>query len=161
MIDLNEKLKRVLEDLELAIEQKKARIDVGVLPVVSGYRRQLQQLFQNLIANALKYSKPGVPPEITITARTISGREAGFALNHELHRNFHLIAVRDNGIGFEQSDAERIFHVFTRLHANTEYWGTGVGLSIVCKVAENHGGHVAAESTPGNGALFKVYLPQG
>jgi signal transduction histidine kinase len=72
---------------------------------------------------------------------------------------YHLIEVKDNGIGFEQKDANRIFNLFTRLHGNSEYRGTGVGLSIVSKVAENHGGFVMAEGKPGEGATFKVLLP--
>jgi signal transduction histidine kinase len=72
---------------------------------------------------------------------------------------YHLVSVSDNGIGFEQEDAERIFNVFTRLHGNAEYKGTGVGLSIVRKVAENHGGFIWAESQQGKGATFNVLLP--
>jgi signal transduction histidine kinase len=72
---------------------------------------------------------------------------------------YHLIEVRDNGIGFEQADAERIFNVFTRLHGNAEYRGTGVGLSIAQKIVENHGGYIWAQSKPGEGATFSVLLP--
>ncbi|WP_162944607.1 ATP-binding protein [Flavisolibacter nicotianae] len=148
-LDLGKKLNRVLEDLELDIQQRQATVVVGSLPQVQGYQRQLQQLFQNLVANSLKYSRPGVPPEIHISATTT--REGGHL--------YHLIEVRDNGIGFEQVYAEKIFHLFTRLHGRSEYSGTGIGLSIVKKVVENHGGMIRAESTPGEGTIFKLYLP--
>lgn len=159
-IDLNQKVRMVLSDLELEVQQKGARVGVGALPVVKGNRRQLQQLFQNLISNALKYNKPGVVPEINITAKQVKGSDARPDLPGETaQKRYHLIEVRDNGIGFEQKDADRIFNIFTRLHGNAEYRGTGVGLSIVRKVAENHNGYVWAESTPGEGATFKVLLP--
>ena len=77
----------------------------------------------------------------------------------EGEKKYHLIQVQDNGIGFEKKDAERIFHVFTRLHGNKEYSGTGVGLSIVQRIVENHFGYIWAESTPGKGATFFVLLP--
>lgn len=159
-VDLNQKVERVLEDLELQIDEKNAIIEVGKLPVITGYRRQLQQLFQNLIGNALKYGKPGVPPEITITSRQVHGKDTGEDITGEAaDKDYHLIEVRDKGIGFEQKYAEKIFNVFTRLHGNAEYRGTGVGLSIVRKVMENHNGFVRAESIPDEGAVFKVYFP--
>ena len=159
-VDLNEKLNKVLEDLELDIQQKKATITPGKLPVVKGYRRQLQQLFQNLIGNALKYCKPGVAPEITITSDIVTGRRIGVQLGDgDLDKKYYRIEVKDNGIGFEQKESERIFQMFQRLHGNTEYRGTGVGLSIAQKVAENHNGKIVAEGEPGKGASFKVYLP--
>jgi light-regulated signal transduction histidine kinase (bacteriophytochrome) len=159
-IDLNNKLKLVLTDLELLVKEKKARIKAGRLPTVKGYRRQLQQLFQNLISNSLKYSKPDTPPEITIRAKKVKGSHSGMELPaHLLRKNFHLIEITDNGIGFDQSDAERIFNVFTRLHGNYEYSGTGVGLSIVHKVVENHNGYITAFGKPGKGATFKILLP--
>ena len=80
-------------------------------------------------------------------------------LRNNQKKNFCVIEVADNGIGFDQRDADRIFSVFTRLHANLEYKGTGVGLSIVRKVIENHDGYVTAFSKPGEGALFKIYIP--
>lgn len=159
-IDLNKKVQEVLHDLELEIEQKGARITVGVLPVIRGQRRQLQQLFQNLIGNALKYSKPGEAPEVEISSRVVVGNETGLSLTPEQEgRRYHLLAVKDNGIGFAGEDAERIFQVFTRLHGNAEYRGSGVGLAIVQRVVQNHQGFIWAESDLGKGATFKVLLP--
>jgi light-regulated signal transduction histidine kinase (bacteriophytochrome) len=159
-VDLNQKVKNVLEDLELNIQEKGAILHVAPLPVIQGHRRQLQQLFQNLIGNALKYAKPGEPPEIHITSQQVQGRATSLPLKGvTADKWYHLIQVRDNGIGFEQSDAERIFNVFTRLHGNAEYRGTGVGLSIAKKVIDNHHGYIWAESEPGAGATFRVLLP--
>jgi signal transduction histidine kinase len=109
----------------------------------------LQQLFQNLISNALKYSRADVPPVIKIAAQEVQ----------KTGRQYHLICVEDNGIGFAQEYAEKIFQMFTRLHGKAEYRGTGVGLSIVKKVVENHNGFVEAESVVNEGAVFKIYLP--
>ena len=154
-VNLNTKLNLVLEDLELDIQEKKAIIHSAHLPVISGYRRQLQQLFHNLITNALKYSKEGEIPRIDITAGIVTGKEAGSSGEEK----YHLIEFRDNGIGFEQEYAEKIFHMFTRLHGKNEYSGTGVGLSIAKKVVENHNGYLNAESSPDKGAVFRIYLP--
>ena len=159
-IDLNKKVQLVLEDLEVEVQQKAANINVSPLPKVEANRRQMQQMFQNLITNALKYSKPDVRPEIQITSREVVGKEAKPNLAAEAaNKKYHLIQVKDNGIGFEQDDAERIFNVFTRLHGNAEYRGSGVGLSIVRKVVENHHGYVWAESALGKGATFNILLP--
>ena len=158
-IDLNEKVRKVLGDLELMVAQTEARIEVGPLPTVKGFRRQLQQLFQNLISNALKYRKPGVSPVISLTSRMVRGRDYSFARAEDLDRPFHLIEVQDNGIGFEQANADRIFQMFQRLHGNKEYAGTGVGLAIAKKVVENHNGYLWAEGNPGQGATFRMLLP--
>jgi light-regulated signal transduction histidine kinase (bacteriophytochrome) len=157
-VDLEQKLSKVLEDLELDIQEKNAIISIGALPKVKGYRRQLQQLFQNLVGNALKYSKPGVAPLITVQASIVPGDEPSIGQNGS-RTKYHLIEVTDNGIGFDPAESERIFQMFQRLHGNAEYRGTGVGLSIVKKVAENHNGKIEAEGRPGEGAIFKVYLP--
>jgi PAS domain S-box-containing protein len=148
-VDLNEKVQRVLDDLDLDVQQKGAVIHVDKLPVVQGYRRQLQQLFQNLISNALKYSKKEVSPCIDITSSEV----------FEGEKLYHLITVKDNGIGFEQEYADKIFQMFTRLHGKGEYSGTGVGLSIVKKVVENHNGFIKVKSTPSVGSTFEVLLP--
>jgi light-regulated signal transduction histidine kinase (bacteriophytochrome) len=159
-VDLNVKMKNVMEDLEVEIEEKNAVLTIDPLPVIRGQKRQMQQLFQNLIGNSLKYSKPGLVPHIHIRYRTVRGSEMPLPLPEEAgKKQFHLIEVVDNGIGFEQEDAERIFQVFTRLHGNAEYKGTGVGLSIVKKVVENHQGYIRATSVPGEGTTFQVLLP--
>lgn len=159
-IDLNQKIKLVQCDLELLITEKKAAIHASLLPRIRGNRRQIQQLFHNLLNNAVKYARPDVSPVVTITARQVSGMASGLAVTpQDADRLFHLIEVQDNGIGFEQEYADKIFNVFTRLHGNTEYAGTGVGLAIVRKVVENHHGYIAAESRPGEGTRFRVLLP--
>lgn len=161
-INLNRLIEIVLTDLDLEIEQKKAKIHVGRLCSIPGHQRQLQQAFQNLLANSLKYSQANLVPEITIESKMVHGHETGLHLSaDEQQKEFCMITIRDNGIGFDQEDAERIFNVFTRLHGNAEYRGTGVGLSIVRKVIENHQGYVKAEGQQGKGAKFMVYLPVG
>jgi signal transduction histidine kinase len=159
-VNLNDKVLRVLTDLELPVEEKQANIIIGDLPNVKGNRRQLQQLLQNLIGNALKYSKPDIPPKITIQSRTVKGHDVPIPLPIEWgERNFHLIEFTDNGIGFEQEYADRIFEMFQRLHGKSEYAGTGVGLSIARKVVDNHNGYIWAKGQPGIGATFYVLLP--
>jgi PAS domain S-box-containing protein len=160
LINLNQKVNLVLEDLELEIEDKKASIIVGPLPNIMGQERQVQQLFQNLITNAIKYSKPEEAPRIEITSKMV---EAGETLPGTTLINpgsYYLIEVKDNGLGFDQEDADRIFNVFTRLH-NSQHDGTGIGLAIARKVVESHSGFIWAESKAGKGACFKVLLPAG
>ncbi|MDQ3278418.1 MAG: PAS domain-containing protein [Bacteroidota bacterium] len=149
-VDLGETVQRVLEDLELDIEEKKAVVKMGKLPFVNGYKRQLQQLFQNLISNAIKYSKVDVPPTIDIRAEEVE----------KTATRYYRISVKDNGIGFDPVYADKIFQMFARLHGRAEYSGTGVGLSIVKKVVENHNGLIAVESEVNEGSVFKIYLPQ-
>ncbi|TDH18417.1 PAS domain S-box protein [Segetibacter sp. 3557_3] len=159
-IDLNSKLKLVLEDLELEVQEKGATIKVNHLPVIKGNRRQFQQLFQNLVSNAIKYSKEEESPEIHIFSEVVNGGDFSTRFPAiAADRQYHLIVVKDSGIGFAQEDAERIFNVFTRLHGHSAYRGTGVGLSIVRKVVENHNGYIWAESSPGEGSTFKMLLP--
>jgi signal transduction histidine kinase len=159
-VDLNERLRQVVEDLDVTIQEKKATIEIGLLPTVKGNSRQLQQLFQNLLSNALKYSKPDVSPLISVVSTVVHGEKTGVDLPPVVHnKQYHLIEVRDNGIGFEPEYTERIFQLFQRLHGRTEYAGTGIGLSIAQKVVENHHGYIWAESSPGEGATFKILLP--
>ncbi|WP_170234050.1 PAS domain-containing protein [Segetibacter aerophilus] len=159
-VDLNKKLETVIHDLEIAIEEKGAFVEIGELPIVDGHKRQLQQLFHNLIQNALKYSQNNITPHITVTAEIVTGETSSFDLPLEKkNHRYHLIKVQDNGIGFQQEYAERIFRMFQRLHGKAEYSGSGVGLAIVKRVVENHNGYIAAESNPGEGATFKILLP--
>jgi signal transduction histidine kinase len=162
-VDLSLLLNEVLVDLEETIRDKQAVVQAKSLPVVNGDAAQLRQLFQNLISNSLKFVQTGERaerPRITITTQRVLGRETTVAVSSaDLDRQFHLIEVADNGIGFETHQAERIFQVFQRLHSRSEYQGTGIGLAIVQKVVENHQGYIAAEGQPGKGATFRVLLP--
>ncbi|GAB2561053.1 PAS domain-containing sensor histidine kinase [Spirosoma aerophilum] len=163
-VDLIRVVSEVLSDIETAIQDKQATVIVDPLPTVRGDEAQLRQLFQNLISNALKFTKIGKavdPPVIRLTARRLLGRElpVNFLLNKDDDRHFYLIDVIDNGIGFEPHQAERIFQVFQRLNGRSEYQGTGIGLAIVQKVIDNHQGRILAEGRPGQGSTFRILLP--
>lgn len=159
-VDLNQLLTDVLSDLETTIEEKKAVVTVGHLPIIKGDVLQLRQLFQNLISNSLKFVKSDQIPDITITADTVRGRESGFACSPaDSNRLFHRIRLIDNGIGFEPQYAAQIFQVFQRLHGRSEYQGTGIGLAIVQRVVDNHKGYISADGSPGKGATFWILLP--
>ena len=117
-------------------------------------------MFQNLIRNALKYSRAGVTLNININYRQVTGRDVLSDKPSELlSRDYHFIEISDNGIGFDQVHADRIFKIFTRLHGNEDYKGSGIGLSIVRKVIESHNGFVWATSEPNVGSSFKFILP--
>jgi light-regulated signal transduction histidine kinase (bacteriophytochrome) len=156
--DLRQLVEDVLTDLEVAIEDSGAQIEVGTLPFIEGDPVQLRQLFQNLIANAMKFHKPGIPPEVMISARVFTASERlipGAGPGEELCQ----IQVQDNGIGFDPQFVERIFVVFQRLHSRTEFEGTGIGLAICRKITDRHGGTILAKSSEGEGATFVVTLP--
>lgn len=159
-IDLNEIVNQVISDLEVMIEETEAVIDYEDLPVLTGNRRQLQQLFLNLVNNSMKYRKPGMNPHIFIHASEVEGKQTGFNLPPtDQHRLFTRIDVSDNGIGFNENDAEKIFKVFTRLHNNKQYIGTGIGLAIASRVMENHSGYIFARGVKGQGATFTLLFP--
>lgn len=159
-VDLNRLVQDVLDDLETALNEKKAVVNVDRLPTLAGDASQLRQLFQNLLSNALKFSKADHPPRLTITNRIVKGRDAALpVLAVDESRSFHSIDVSDNGIGFEAHHAERIFQVFQRLHGRSHYEGTGIGLAIVQKVVQNHQGYIHAEGRPDEGATFRILLP--
>ena len=150
-VNLSEVLRGVLSDLETRIREKGAKVEVGELPTVEADATQMRQLFQNLIANALKFQRPGVPPEIQVSAETVTGPAPD--------GNVCRIRVRDNGIGFDSKYGEQIFKVFERLHGKDEYEGTGIGLAICRKVVERHGGKITAQGLSGQGSAFTVELP--
>jgi len=159
-VPLGEVVQAALHDLELVVGETGARVTVGPLPTVLGDASQLGQLFQNLLNNALKFRRKDVPPVIALSARRLGA--VGLPPNVQptqaaLH--YHRIDVTDNGIGFDPEYAGRIFQVFQRLHGRADYAGTGIGLAICEKVAANHGGAITAQSLPGQGATFSVYLP--
>jgi PAS domain S-box-containing protein len=160
-VHLSEILDQTLQDLENSIHETGAVINKDSLPTIEGNERQWRQLFQNLIGNAIKYRRQDVPPEINIRCRTIKATDPIFETFTPTHKgDFYLIDIEDNGIGFEQENAEKIFKVFQRLHGKSEYEGTGVGLSIVQRVVNNHEGYVLAEGKPGAGATFRIILPK-
>jgi PAS domain S-box-containing protein len=153
-IDLNAVLRDVVSDLDLRIEKSRGRVEVGPLPTIDADPFQIRQLFQNLITNALKFHRPGVPPVVTVRGELVaeSGPDGPNPLTCR-------VSVRDNGIGFDEKYLGRIFQVFQRLHGRDEYEGTGVGLAICRKIAERHGGSITATSREGEGATFVVTLP--
>jgi signal transduction histidine kinase len=154
-VPLNQVVQEVLSDLEMLISQKNASIKVESLPVITGERVQLRQLFQNLISNALKFQTAGNQPLIFIR-HAHTGPMPGEAQD----KVFHVIEVTDNGIGFDPAEAEKIFQIFHRLHARHEFEGTGIGLAIVQRAMENHHGFAQAISEPGKGATFKLFFPR-
>jgi signal transduction histidine kinase len=146
-VELRPVVQEVLCDLELRLERTGALVEIGALPAVKAHRFQMRELFQNLIANALKFADPSRSPRVEVLVRP--GAPEGFA----------EISVADNGIGFEPEDSERIFAPFARLHPRGDYEGSGVGLAVCRAIAERHGGGIRAESEPGKGSVFFVLLP--
>lgn len=157
--DLANIMEHIEADLDLVMEQKAARLEKGSLPVVMGVPNQLQQLFYNLITNALKFSRDGVPPCIRIVGQPVTDASLLQSRGLPPQQRYVLITVQDNGIGFAEEYATQIFTLFKRLHGRAEYEGTGIGLALCKKIAENHGGAIWAESSPGEGACFYILLP--
>lgn len=161
LVPLSKVLNNVLLDLELAIAENSAVIDVADLPTVLGDALQLGQLFQNLISNALKFRHADTVPRIRISSQLVAADDLPPTVKpSRAAPAYHRIDVQDNGIGFDPKYVDRIFQVFQRLHSRSNFAGTGIGLAICEKVATNHGGTITATSQPGKGATFSVYLPQ-
>lgn len=145
-VDLNEVVENALQNFEIVMEEKSATLTYPKLPVIYSDKRMMQQLFENIISNALKYSFKDHPPRISIVCKQKDG-------NLEL-------AFSDNGIGFDEKYLPQMFTLFQRLHSRDMYEGTGLGLAICRKIAEMHKGSIRAESKEGEGATFYVSLPQ-
>lgn len=144
-VELDALIRDALTDLELKVAETKAEIKIGKLPTVMMNPAQIRQVFQNLLTNALKFHKPGEPPRVEISwAPSTNG--------------FYEIAVRDQGVGFEQKYAGEIFKPFRRLHSSDEFEGNGMGLAICQKIVLHHGGRLTVKSEPGKGATFIVAL---
>ncbi|WP_276483788.1 sensor histidine kinase [Paraflavitalea pollutisoli] len=143
--DLNDLFQSVLDDFDMQLQEKHARVEVAALPVFRCSPQHLKQVFANLLSNSIKYSRPGLAPEIKVRSET-----AGNKL---------MIHFTDNGIGFEDKYADRIFGMLQRLHSREEFEGTGIGLSIVQKIIDMHKGSIVARSQPGHGATFIITLP--
>jgi PAS domain S-box-containing protein len=144
-VDLGQVAAEVVKDLETRTHESGGRITVGAMPVIEADPLQMRQLLQNLAGNALKFHRPDVPPVVDVHGAVEDG--------------LCRITVSDNGIGFEEKYAERIFTMFERLHARARYEGTGIGLSICRKIAERHGGEIVAHGRVDEGATFVVTLP--
>lgn len=157
-VSLNETMHKVLEDLEERIKESTSEIAVDELPVINAVPFQMEQLLNNLISNAIKYRNTKETPKIVVDCKKIARSKITDDFNKK-RKNYYRLSVMDNGIGFAQENAEQIFGLFERLHQRDEYSGTGIGLAICKKIAENHNGHIAAESEKGKGSTFRVYLP--
>ncbi|WP_460639631.1 sensor histidine kinase [Larkinella harenae] len=159
-VSLSTVVAQSLTDLELIVEETGAEVEIGRLPTVLGDPVQLGQLFSNLLSNALKFRRQSQVPVITINTRLVGVQELPPSLEVMGGTlTYHLIEVKDNGIGFNEKYTDRIFQVFQRLHSKQEFAGTGIGLAICQKVVANHGGAITAHSSPGDGATFLVFLP--
>ena len=162
-VDLNLVINGILKDLEAAIAQKEASLQVDEMPVIKAIPLQMQQLFYNLVGNALKYTRTGVAPVIQVTARLLDAaavRQLPASLQLAPERPYYEFKVQDNGIGFEEQYAAQIFTIFKRLHSKQEFSGTGIGLALCRKVVQNHGGAIYATAKEGAGATFAVLLPE-
>jgi signal transduction histidine kinase len=158
-VDLHSVLQSVLGDLESRLEQTGGKVEFNGLPTIEADALQMQQLLQNLIGNGLKFHPADAPPRVTIQCRT-------YCANGELRKStlgeateLCEITVRDNGVGFDQQYAERLFQPFQRLHGRDQFEGTGMGLAICRKIVERHGGSISGTSSPGQGATFVITLP--
>ncbi len=159
-VDLNMIVNTVLSDLDLRIQETNAVFEIDDLPNIKGDRSQLEQLFQNLFSNALKFRRHDVSPVIRVNVNQVEARDLPTLIRPTPLANvYQSISISDNGIGFDEKYVDRIFHVFQRLHGKNEFAGTGIGLAICEKVAANHGGGITANSQPGQGATFTVYFP--
>ncbi|OLY93004.1 His Kinase A (phospho-acceptor) domain-containing protein [Cnuella takakiae] len=157
-LDLNDVLESVLQDLELAIQQKEVRISAEHLPEIEAIPLQMHQLFYNLLTNAVKFASPNRKPEIRITCGTLPHEQKErFGLNPQL--SYLQLMVADNGIGFDRQHANQIFGLFKRLNNKELYTGSGIGLALCKRVMDNHQGLIFAESEEGMGARFYLLLP--
>jgi PAS domain S-box-containing protein len=157
-VDLNAVTKGVLSDLEVRIEQTKAKVEVGELPTIEGDPLQMRQLLQNLIGNALKFQPVNAQPLIRIQGRILKSPFAGTPEEDPYAEQCEL-TIQDNGIGFDEKYLDKIFAVFQRLHGRNEYEGTGVGLAVCRRITDRHGGTINAKSEPDRGATFTVTVP--
>lgn len=156
--DLNLLLNEMYSEFSETLEEKNGKLEISKMPEISAIPFQLRQLFLNLISNALKFTRPEISPVIRITSKIIKGNKIGNENIFQDQQYLHIM-VADNGIGFSQEYATKIFEVFQRLHGKGEYEGTGIGLAICSKIAENHNAIIKATSEVNNGATFHLYFP--
>lgn len=159
-IKLNEIVDEILDDLSVQIDQKKASINVDSLPEIIAHHSDWRMVFQNIISNALKFSKLDETPKLEIRYQVAEKKTiAGHVANSVPDINYHHLQVKDNGIGINTDYANKIFTIFQRLHGKDEYEGTGIGLAICKKIVERYGGAIFASSELGKGSIFHILLP--
>lgn len=146
-------VKLAIDDLEIAIEDSGATIELSGLPTIDADPSQMGQLFLNIISNALKFRNQHVPPKITISYAIVKH------LLNDVCIDYHQIVVTDNGIGFDPNYSDKIFLPFQRLHGRDEFKGNGIGLAVCRRITERHGGQILVQSTPGQGASFSILIP--
>jgi len=157
--DLNLIVKRELDLMNDEIEEKNLQVTVGSLPVIKGFGFQYNQLFKNLLENAIKFGKKDSSVKIDINAE-VANDEGKRLLELASEKEYYKIEISDNGIGFNQEQAEKIFLPFVRLHPRSEYEGSGLGLSICKKIVMNHNGRIFAEGNENIGSRFILILPE-
>ncbi|MCF2494566.1 hybrid sensor histidine kinase/response regulator [Dyadobacter chenhuakuii] len=155
--DLNSLLDDLLSDFDEIILNKQAEIRISKLPIIDTIPSQIRQVFQNLISNALKFSKEGIPPVINVTSTIIADKHVDAAEHYE--GQYCKIVIEDNGIGFDEKFLDRIFVIFQRLNNMNSYEGTGIGLAIAKKIMDKHNGVISARSAENRGAQFILILP--
>jgi two-component system CheB/CheR fusion protein len=157
--DLNKVLQDVLSDFDLLIQERNAVLTIDRLPVVEAIPLQMNQLFNNLISNALKFTSRTSAPAIAIKSRPLPPEELKNYRRLEKNNIYYEITVSDNGVGFSQEFADQIFIIFQRLNDKEDYPGTGIGLALCRKIVRNHGGEIVAFAEEGKGATFNIVLP--
>jgi signal transduction histidine kinase len=128
------------------------------MPVIRGAAFQFYQLFDNIVGNSIKYSRDGVKPHIRISHEVVHGKDITYDKVDE-NKSYHRISITDNGIGFEQKNAAKIFEIFQRLHGRDEYSGTGIGLAICKKIVQGYNGFIYANGEVNKGANFFICIP--
>jgi PAS domain S-box-containing protein len=156
-VNLSEAAQDAAADLHVRIEKSGGKVEIGEMPTIDADPTQLRQILMNLIGNALKFHKEGVPPVVRVAA-SLCARD-GTATQPDSEEAWCKITVADNGIGFDEKYVDRIFNMFQRLHGRGEYEGTGIGLATCRKIIERHGGTITAKTAPGEGATFIVLVP--
>jgi PAS domain S-box-containing protein len=160
-VNLSKIIEDITDEFELLLEQHSAQVHYDGMPFVDAIPLQMSQLFGNLISNSIKYSRPDVPPMIDISAEVIDRKRAENYLEKNNFRatEYYKIVYTDNGIGFDQKYADKIFNIFQRLHTKDEYTGTGIGLAMCKKILQNHHGNILADSAINHGAIFTIVIP--
>lgn len=159
-VNLNTVANSVWNDFELVVEEKGATASISQLPEIHAVSIQINQLFYNLISNSLKFTSEGVKPHISIEWEMADGLEAASHTGQLMtfEKYYHII-FKDNGIGFDTQHSDQIFEIFKRLHGQESYEGSGIGLALCRRIVANHQGFLFAESEPGKGSAFHVYIP--